>query len=109
VVACLSHLRIDEVGIRGHQQGGAVGRGARHGFGSDHSARAGAILDHDRHALRATDLLGHQASHEVGTGARRDRNDDLDRSRRLRPCTVTAKREHDDRETGNAKASEPNH
>jgi hypothetical protein len=28
VVACLSHLRIDEIGIGGHQQGGAVGRGA---------------------------------------------------------------------------------
>jgi hypothetical protein len=83
VVACLSHLRIDEIGICSHQQGGAIGRGARYGFGSDHSARAWAVLDHHRHTLRTTDLLRHQARHEVSTGARRDRNDDLDRSRSL--------------------------
>ena len=85
IVVQLSHVGADNQIWRVDEQGIAVGRGARHGLGSDHGARSCAILDHDRRRLRAADLVRHQAGQDVAAPARCKRNDDLDRSRRLRP------------------------
>jgi hypothetical protein len=40
------------------QQSVAIGRGARHRFGSDHLAYSWPVLDHYCRSLRFSDLLG---------------------------------------------------
>jgi hypothetical protein len=77
--------RIGDERIRHQQNRMTIRLGALDRFGSNHGAAARAILDHHRRSLRAADLLRHQARQDVGAAARRVRNDDLDRSRRLRP------------------------
>jgi hypothetical protein len=77
---------IDDEGIRHQQNRAAIRLGALDRFGSDHRAAARAILDHHGRSLRVADLLRHQARENVGAAARRVGHDDLDRSRRLRPC-----------------------
>jgi hypothetical protein len=57
-------------------------------FGADRRARPRAVLDHHRRALRPADLFGQQTGQDVGTAARRVRNDDLNCFRRLRPRAV---------------------
>jgi hypothetical protein len=75
--------------IRGsHQQGVAIGRGARHGFGCDHPAGPRAVLYQYRVPLRSADLFAQQTGQRVNDAARRHWNDNLDRSRLLRPRAV---------------------
>src|SRR5262245_4656958 len=78
-------MRIDEKGGRCEQQRAAIRRGARNGFSCDRSTRSRAILDNNRCALRAIDLIRKQAGKEIGRTARGIRNEDLDRSRCLTP------------------------
>jgi hypothetical protein len=50
-------MRIDDHPIPDDEEGLPVGRGARYRFGTDHSARPRAVLDHHRRPLRAANLL----------------------------------------------------
>src|SRR5438132_898275 len=92
IVVQLSHMRLDDNRRRDEQQGITIGRGARNSFGSNDIGRPRAVLNQHRQSLRPADLLGQQASLDVGGAARGERNDDLDRSRHLRPCTRTGRR-----------------
>jgi hypothetical protein len=74
----LSQMRSDEQIGRGDQQGAAVRRGARDGFGSDDRAGARAVLDHQGQPLGAADLLRQHAGHDVAGAAGGGRHDDLD-------------------------------
>ena len=88
IVVLLFQRRIDDEGIRHQQDRIAVRRRARDGLGSDHRAATRAVFDHHRGSLRPSDLLRHQAGQDVGPAAGRVGNDDLDGSRRLRPCAL---------------------
>ena len=59
----------------------AVGRRAHRDLRADEAARAGAVLDHDRHAQFARERFGDGACDPVRRTARRLRDDDADRSR----------------------------
>jgi hypothetical protein len=61
---------------------------ARHRFGRNQGAGTGSILDDNRCPLHAANLVGHQACHDVDTTARREWDNDLDRSGRLRPGLI---------------------
>jgi hypothetical protein len=68
----------------------------RNRFGSDHRARAHAIFDHHRDGLDPPDMVRQQARQNIGAASRRERNHDLDRSRRLRLCIPAEQPEEDD-------------
>jgi hypothetical protein len=93
VVVQLSQMRIEDKRSGNKQQGITIGRSVRNGFGSNYIGRPGAVLDHHRQSLRPTDLLGQKAGQDVSGTPRRDRNNDLDRSRRLRPRVVARQRQ----------------
>ena len=57
----------------------AVGLGARHLLAADIAAGARDILHHHGLAELGRQPLGHEAGDDVGTGARRERHDELDR------------------------------
>src|SRR5262249_43711790 len=61
-----------------------------------------AILDRDGRPLCPADLIRYQAGQSVDASARWNRNDDLDRSRRLRPCTVAGYADAEDTQCGSA-------
>lgn len=94
-------MRIDHKRRRSHQQSITIGRGARRCFGPDYRARPWAVFDQHRRSLDPANLLREQARHGVGRAARRERNDDLDCFRRLRPCVVARKRNKEESESRN--------
>ena len=66
-----------------HEQRIAVGRRSGRGFGADRSGAPGAVFDHDRLAGCLGQPLRDDAGERIGKAARRERHDDLDRSRRV--------------------------
>ena len=107
MVVRLSRLSVDQIGVGGHQQRVAVRRRTRDRLGPDHSAGARPVFDDDRHALRPADLLGHQASHSIGAGARRHWHDQVDGPARLRPRALAGQRQHDDGATSREHILDP--
>ena len=63
--------------------GVAVGRRARDAPDRDAAARAADVLDDDRLAEQRPHALGHDARDDIGRSARRKRNDERDRARRI--------------------------
>ena len=61
------------------EQGVAVGRRFRDGFGADHAARAAPVVDDDLLAVGGGQLLPRPSRVRVGRTAGRERNDDADR------------------------------
>lgn len=66
-------------GVGAHQQCVAVGRAAGDLLGADAAERAGAVLDQHGLAERVLQMLADQPRDIVGTGAGRERHDDLER------------------------------
>ena len=79
----LSRPGIGEEGGVHHADGVAVGRGLGDRAGADDAGAAGAVVDHERLAELALDLLRHQPREHVGAAARRIGHDQLDRPLRI--------------------------
>src|SRR5207244_1159308 len=84
-------VRIDEEGIGGEQERIAVRRRTYRRFRADDLARSRPVVDHDGGALRSPDLFPEQTRQNVGRTTRRGRNDELERSLRLRGCAMSCK------------------
>jgi hypothetical protein len=67
-----------------HREGVPVGRRARRDFGADGAARAAAIVDDHLLAERFGHALADEPRDDVGRSARRKRDDEADRFRRIR-------------------------
>ncbi len=67
----------------GHRQRVAVGLGLGHGLETDVAAGAGTILDDDGLAEVFSQLLPHNAGHDVDAAARREGHHELDRFGRV--------------------------
>src|SRR6184192_2187264 len=98
IVVYLAQVRIDEEGIGGEQERIAIRRRACRRFRADDLARPRPIVDQDGCALRSPNLIPEQTRQNVGRTTRRGRNDELERSLRLRGCAMSCK--------GNANASD---
>jgi hypothetical protein len=85
MIVRLARLGVEQIGVARYQQRIAIGRGARRRFCTDHPARTCTIFDHHGHAMGLAHLIRHQTGHEIGGGACRHRDDQLDRPPRLRP------------------------
>ena len=79
----LEGMRVgDERRRGGAEEVVAVGRRARRGLPGEDVARTRAVVDDDGLPERARQVVGDEAAHDVGRGARRKRDDDPDRLRR---------------------------
>ena len=78
MVIRLLHKGVYEHAVAAEQQGAAVGRGARHGFGSNDAACPGTVLNYESDSLRPSDLLSQHAGEKVVDSPGRNRNDKLD-------------------------------
>ena len=67
---------IERQRARRHQEGVAVGRGARDALDADHVAGAGAVLDEELLLERLGEMLGHDARDDVGAAGGRGGHDD---------------------------------
>src|ERR1700704_4820243 len=86
-------MRIDNERIAVDDQRIAVGRRAHRGFIGDRGATAWPVLDDDVRPIDFADLLAQETRQDVGAAARRERNEDPDRTRALRPTTVAGHRQ----------------
>ena len=75
-----------QCGRRIDQQGVSIRCRACRGLCSDRCRRPWPVVDNDGQPLRPTDLFRQKAREHIKRAARRRRNDDFDRSSRLRPC-----------------------
>ncbi len=67
-----------------YQQRMSVGRRGGDEFGADGAPGAGAVLDHERLSRRSRQPLGEHSPDDVGSRARRERDDDSYWARRIR-------------------------
>ena len=91
IVVQFPHVRSDDDICRIDQQCIAVGGGARNSLGSDHRSRPRPVFHHHGYPLRPANLLRQHARQDVAAASRRERNDDFDRSCRLRPRDLNSK------------------
>ena len=75
----------------------AVGRGGSDAANTDRARSAGHVLDDDRLAERLAHALGHDAANRIRRAARSERDDERDRSRRIRLCRCNRARPHCER------------
>ena len=95
VVRMLVALQGNVDGMTGgdHRQRVAVGGRLGHRVGADGAVTAGAVLHDHRLLPSLAQLLTYRARHDVGAAGRRERDDQVDRARRVIRCRV-ALREH---------------